>query len=126
MEEKYNHLDITIALDIPINSEYNLVLYDKQGKQVGVVWNNKKDGESVAFSLSTKQENVFCIIYPQLSEMQSYGWAWRERLLERREKSAERQRNKNSQEKSAASYNEQLEQAVMMEEKRRQGYELEA
>ncbi|MBQ9120698.1 MAG: hypothetical protein IJY09_11710 [Lachnospiraceae bacterium] len=126
MEEKYEHLDITIKLDIPAGGNYDLVLYDKQGKQVGVVWNNKNDGRNVTFSLSTQQENVFYIIYPQLAEMQSYGWAWRERLQEGQEKPVERVTGKSSPEKSAASYNEQLEQAWLIEEKRQWEYEQEA
>ncbi len=149
MAEKYN-LDITITLDIPAGGDYDLTLYDAQGNQVGVGWSNKNGGKSVyvpdwdmasggymvrvrpkdgipvqtdrkAFSL--QQENGFYVIYPQMFEMQSFGWCWRRLLLKEQEKRQERLGAKNSPERLAASYNEQLEQVWRLEELRQKSYE---
>lgn len=158
MAEKYN-LDITITLDIPAGGDYDLILYDEQGNEVGVGWENGKGGKSVyvpdwdmvsggymvkvqprsgmrkrfegekeeyRMELSRLPSEEFYIIYPQLIEMHSYAWVWQKRLHEGWEELPEKQAGKAAWEKSAASYTEQLEQAYIIEQKRKQEYEQKA
>lgn len=137
--DKYN-LDITITLDhIPEGCDYELVLYDENGNQVGIGTDNGQGGKSITIpnwsmnnngytvkvfakdgspvseeeyyhlSFQTKQADKDHGTYRQMQESQEYLPSLREKAYKGEDTTAEKEALKKIQEEYDAYYAEQLE-----------------
>lgn len=146
--DKYN-LDITITLDnIPEGCDYDLVLYDEAGNQVGIGIDNGNGGKSITvpnwnmenrgytvkvqakdgspvkaeeyyhLSFQTKQADKDNMLSQEIKEMQEYGYALRQKLHEGQDAAEEKQALQEIREKYAAYYAEQLNKLHMEQAKK--------
>ena len=137
--DKYN-LDITITLDhIPEGCDYELVLYDENGNQVGIGTDNDQGGKSITIpnwsmnnnnytvkvfakdgspvsedeyyhlSFQTKQADKDHGAYKQMQESQEYLPSLREKAYKGEDITAEKEALKKIQEEYDAYYAEQME-----------------
>lgn len=145
--DKYN-LDITITLDnIPEDCDYDLVLYDEAGNQVGIGIDNGNGGKSITvpnwnmdnrgytvkvqakdgspvkadeyyyLSFQTKQADKNNVLSQEIKEMQEYAGALRRKLHEGQDAAEEKQALQEIREKYAAYYAEQLNKLHMEQAK---------
>ena len=137
--DKYN-LDITITLDhIPEGCDYELVLYDENGNQVGIGTDNGHGGKSITIpnwsmnnngytvkvyakdgspvsedeyyhlSFQTKQADKDHGAYKQMQESREYLPSWREKAYRGEDATAEKEALKKIREEYDSYYAEQLE-----------------
>ncbi len=137
--EKYD-LDFTITLDnIPEGCDYDLILYDGDGNQVGIGQDNGNGGKSVIvpnwnmesreytvkvlakngspvnadeyyhLSFQTKQAEDN-VLKQQIEEAQKYGGALRQKLHDKQDATEEKQALRQIREKYEAYYIEQMEE----------------
>ncbi len=138
VSDKYN-LDITVTLDhIPEGCDYDLVLYDGDGNQVGIGQDNGSGGKSVTvpnwnlenreytvkvlakdgspvnteeyyhLSFQTKQAAEDSVLRRQAKEMQEYAGALRRKLHDGQDAAEEKQALRQLREKYGAYYTAQL------------------
>lgn len=136
--DKYN-LDITVTLDhIPEGCDYDLVLYDGDGNQVGIGQDNGSGGKSVTvpnwnlenreytvkvlakggspvnaeeyyhLSFQTKQAANDNVLRQQAKEMQEYAGALRRKLHDGQDVTEEKQALQQIREKYEAYYTQQM------------------
>ncbi len=140
VSDKHN-LDITVTLDhIPEGCDYNLVLYDGDGNQVGIGRDNGNGGKSVTvpdwnlenreytakvlakdgspvnweeyyhLSFQTKQAAGDNILRQQAEEMQKYAGALRRKLHDGQDAAEEKQALQQIREKYGAYYTQQVDE----------------
>lgn len=145
--DKYN-IDITITLDnIPEGCDYDLVLYDEAGNQVGIGIDNGNGGKSITvpnwnmenrgytvkvqakdgspvkaeeyyhLSFQTKQADKDNMLSQEIKEMQEYGYALRQKLHVGQDAAEEKQALQEIREKYSAYYAEQLNKLHMEQAK---------
>lgn len=138
--DKYN-LDITVTLDhIPEGCDYDLVLYDGDGNQVGIGQDNGNGGKSVTvpnwnlenreytvkvlakdgslvnteeyyhLSFQTQQTVEDNALRQQTKEMQEYAYALREKLHDGQDATEEKQVLQQIREKYEALYTQQMDE----------------
>ena len=138
--EKYN-LAFTITLDnIPEGCDYDLILYDCDGNQVGIGQDNGYSGKSVTvpnwnmenreytvkvlakdgspvnadkyyhLSFQTQQAAEDNVLKQQIEEAQEYAGALRQKLHDRQDATEEKQALRQIREKYKAYYTEQMEE----------------
>lgn len=137
--DKYN-LDITITLDhIPESCNYDLILYDANGNQVGIGTDNGNGGKSVTIPNWNMENREYTIkvqakdgseinvqeyyhlsfqtqpakdnvLSSEIKEMQEYGLALRQKLHEGQDAAAEIQALSEIREKYADHYEQQMEE----------------
>lgn len=145
--DKYN-LDITITLDhIPEGCDYELILYDEAGNQVGIASDNGNGGKSITIpnwnmenriytvkvqakdgspvnpeeyyylSFQTEQADENNVLKQQIKEMSEYGLALRQKLHDGQDASEEKQALLEIREKYEVYYIEQMEKLHMEQAK---------
>lgn len=136
--DKYN-LNIQITLDhIPEGCDYDLLLYDSEGNQVGIGTDNGNGGKSITvpnwnmenrgytvkvqakdgstvnpdeyyhLSFQTEQADKNNILSKQIKEMQEYGYALRQKLHEGQDATEEVQALQEIRKKYEEYYSEQI------------------
>lgn len=140
VSDKHN-LDITVTLDhIPEGCDYELVLYDGDGNQVGIGQDNGSGGKSVTvpnwnlenrgytvkvlakdgspvnaeeyyhLSFQTKQAAEDNVLRQQAKEMQEYAGALRRKLHDGQDAAEEKQALQQIREKYGAYYTQQMDE----------------
>ncbi len=140
VSDKYN-LDITVTLDhIPAGCNYDLILYDGDGNQVGIGQDNGNGGKSVIvpnwnlenreytvkvlakdgspvnaeeyyhLSFQTKQVATDNVLRQQAEEMQEYAGALRRKLHDGQDATEEKQALQQIREKYEAYYTQQMDE----------------
>ncbi len=140
VSDKHN-LDITVTLDhIPEGCDYDLVLYDGDGNQVGIGRDNGNGGKSVTvpnwnlenreytvkvlakkgspvnaeeyyhLSFQTKQAAADNVLRQQVEEMQEYAGALRRKLHDGQDTTEEKQALQQIREKYEAYYTQQMDE----------------
>lgn len=103
-------LDITVTLDhIPEGCDYDLVLYDGDGNQVGMGQDNGSGGKSVTVP-NWNLENREYTVKVLAKEMQEYAGALRRKLYDGQDATEEKQALQQIREKYEAYYTQQMDE----------------